>query len=362
VAAALAAVHAQAMSLPQAAAMVIGMDLGTTGSAALATIGGTVRARRTGFAHVIFNSMTAVGAFFLLTPYLAAVDRIWPGASAGNPEFVLVGFHSFFNLIGALGVLPVTDRFAALITRLFPERGNPLTRRLDLTLLSTPAVALQAVSATLLDLFRTVARMTSVLLEETVSSADILDELPDIEEAITATRDYLQNLTIPRNTPEQLSGYLAAMHILDHLGRLCRRLHDAPRRGMRIQEDHDLRSMAELLRIHAAQLASADRLADQETRERLHALNASLKSGMRAFRQKAVGLTAERALTASAALARMDAARWLRRIGYHYWRIAFHLGHEELTLASPPSKTDNVAPQKNSAVSPKGGTPLVSPP
>ncbi len=48
------------VSFVQAAALVIGMDVGTTVTAILATIGASIDARRTGLAHVvIFNLFTA---------------------------------------------------------------------------------------------------------------------------------------------------------------------------------------------------------------------------------------------------------------------------------------------------------------
>ncbi len=53
VATAITAVSVGAISFPQAAAMVIGMDVGTTVTAALATIGGDTAVRRTGLAHVL---------------------------------------------------------------------------------------------------------------------------------------------------------------------------------------------------------------------------------------------------------------------------------------------------------------------
>ena len=49
-----------------AAALVVGMNVGTTFTAALATVGGSVAMRRTGFAHVVYNCLTGVGAFFLI--------------------------------------------------------------------------------------------------------------------------------------------------------------------------------------------------------------------------------------------------------------------------------------------------------
>ena len=76
VAAALAAIASGAITLPQAAAMVIGMDIGTTFTAALATVGGSTAARQTGFAHVIYNVLTGVMAFVLLGPFIALMEIV----------------------------------------------------------------------------------------------------------------------------------------------------------------------------------------------------------------------------------------------------------------------------------------------
>jgi len=223
VAAALTAVHTQTITLNQAAAMVIGMDLGTTVTAAMATIGGNIQARRTGLAHVIYNAMTAVGAFLLLTPFLNGVEIAFPGTSVMEPELVLVGFHTFFNTLGVIAILPFTNQFAAMIIRLFPERGNPLTRHLDPTLLSSPSVALQAVTATLQDLTRSV-------FEELIQRLDTPQKqseshgLGDAEEAVDQTRDYLQQLQVERQQSEWLSEYMRSIHILDHLRRVVARV------------------------------------------------------------------------------------------------------------------------------------------
>ena len=69
VAVALSALFAGAINFEQAAALVIGMDVGTTITAALATIGQSIEARRTGLSHVIYNFMTAIGAFFFNYPF-----------------------------------------------------------------------------------------------------------------------------------------------------------------------------------------------------------------------------------------------------------------------------------------------------
>ncbi len=88
VAAALTALTAGAITLPQAAAMVIGMDIATTSTTALATLGGSAAARRTGYAHVIYNLLTGILAFFLLSPYLDGIDALLPGAALGSDSRV----------------------------------------------------------------------------------------------------------------------------------------------------------------------------------------------------------------------------------------------------------------------------------
>ena len=74
VAMALVALGTDAISFPQAAALVIGMNVGTTFTAVLATIGGSTAMRQTGFAHVVYNLVTGAIAFLLLGP-LTRVSR-----------------------------------------------------------------------------------------------------------------------------------------------------------------------------------------------------------------------------------------------------------------------------------------------
>jgi len=112
VAVALSALFAGAINFEQAAALVIGMDVGTTITATLATIGQSIEARRTGFSHVIYNIMTAIGAFFLITPFTMAIESFFPDIISSNAEISLVAFHTTFNFIGLVFILPFTINFA----------------------------------------------------------------------------------------------------------------------------------------------------------------------------------------------------------------------------------------------------------
>jgi len=125
VAATLTALHASAISFEQALALVIGMDIGTTITAVLATIGGTTAAKRTGISHLIYNLITGSGALLLITPYILVLLYFAPTALAANAELSLVAFHTLFNILGLILILPFTSRFARFIERLVPEKGSP---------------------------------------------------------------------------------------------------------------------------------------------------------------------------------------------------------------------------------------------
>lgn len=112
VAATLTILYAGMIDFEQAAALVIGMDVGTTFTAIIATIGGNINVRRTGFAHVIFNILTAIGAVFLILPFIKLCNFIDIGFISNNSEIALVIFHSTFNLLGVLIILPFTKYFA----------------------------------------------------------------------------------------------------------------------------------------------------------------------------------------------------------------------------------------------------------
>ncbi len=334
VAAALAAVNTGTISLSQAAAMVIGMDLGTTVTAAAATIGGNVQARRTGFAHVIYNMLTAVGAFVLLVPYLRTVSALAPATIQQDPEFVLVGFHTFFNTIGVIAILPFTHRFARMIERMFPERGNALSRRLDRTLLSTPEMALNAVTATIQDIVAVVFSELSRLLRAPADGS-VTETVAQVDDALHRAHQYLQQVRIPSENQTLMRKSIAALHVLDHLGRVTRRL-QAESRLRTCRNDPQLSKLADDLADVSAKLAETPFPISAELAASFQAANQRLKRGMRDYRAATIASVAAGELSPEAALKHMDAARWLRRIGYHNWRIAHHMTGEDIPNPTRP--------------------------
>jgi phosphate:Na+ symporter len=199
VAMALAAVNASAMTVQQAAATVIGMDIGTTATAVLATIGGSVHAKRTGYAHAMYNLFAGTAAFLILVPFMHALERFAPRLLASEPELVLVGFHTFFNLLGVSIALPFAPKLAGLLVRLAPLKVIPFARRLDHSLLDAPAAALDALGTTLADLTATTFEMILQLLS-TTRARGVEARVGQIRQALSETRTYVESI---RSSPDE---------------------------------------------------------------------------------------------------------------------------------------------------------------
>ncbi len=337
VATALAALNAGAIELSQAAAMVIGMDVGTTVTAAMATLGASTPARRTGWAHVIYNLLTGLGAFLLLPAYVWALEETAPAFAASDPELSLVAFHTLFNGLGVLAVLPLTDRFAGLVERLVPDRPSPFAQRLDRSLFADAGIAMDAVSATLFDLAdKACEELVAVLPHGGVRSEEALDY---IDLALHDTRDYVTAIPVRGGDDPTRARQMAALHAIDHLDRLIDRCRDSSDLDA-LRETAELAGLATAVEADAR--SAATWLGDPRTPspvESVRMLWQDLEEDRGSRRSEIAARASHGEVSGETALRQMDAVRWLRRTAHHLWRILHHLRY---VLPSPPGTLEEV--------------------
>ncbi len=318
VAIAVTAVHSGNITFPQAAAMVIGMNIGTTVTALIATVGGTASARRTGLAHVLYNLMTGIGTFILLVPLIHLLDWLAPALSSGAPEIALVVFHTAFNCLGLVAILPFSSMFAAMIERIVPERGNPLLQRLDKRLKQQSNLAVAAVEATLCDLVANVFNRLAAALTDKPSQNAV--PLSDVTDAVAQTGHFLDMLDIPSDDKSMWVKHKASYHILDHLRRLIARL-ERSERFEAIRALPDVAPQVQCLAEAACQVALDAANVPESEIDRYHSEYRTLKSQDQHLRRRFMSQAAKGKLTVDAAMQQTAAIRSLRRMGYHVWRI-----------------------------------------
>ncbi|MDN3555705.1 Na/Pi cotransporter family protein [Halomonas maura] len=132
-----------------ALAIAIGANIGTTVTALIGALGAGSAGRRLAGAHLIFNLVTACVALALLLPLAHLVDLLggWIGLAEGAWPLKLALFHTLFNGLGILLMLPMIPRLAGLLERLIPDPGrqDPAEARyLDATALEHADTAVAA--------------------------------------------------------------------------------------------------------------------------------------------------------------------------------------------------------------------------
>ncbi|EQC49091.1 putative Na/Pi-cotransporter II-like protein [Bacteriovorax sp. BSW11_IV] len=132
---ALTALSQGIITLDGACALVIGADLGTTGTTILGAVGGSQDKKRIAAAHVTFNLVTDLLALLFIFPLIKLAKMI---VGDGEELFTLVFFHSSFNLIGILIFFPFLNRFEKFLMKIVPEKKGEKFFNLD-TLFATTA-------------------------------------------------------------------------------------------------------------------------------------------------------------------------------------------------------------------------------
>ncbi len=309
VALAIAGVHAGRLAFGDAARLVIGMDIGTTSSALLASLGGTLAARRTGASHVLFNVLTAVVAVALLPLYAGLFETLAPGFFRRSPEIALVGFHSGFNLLGVVLILPFLGLFARLVTRLLPDRSPSAMGELDPALLARPALALEAAASAARRLARAVAADGAQLLRAGAEAGEATERLAPRAEELTRLRRFLGELGGDQKHAEETERQRELFLAVDHIGRLRRRLAS----GVPALDDEFLREA----RARTARACSGAPGLAHEASE--------LARGVDTFRRRIAARVAAGEVAAEEAFARLDEGRRLAHALRHLSRIEVHL-------------------------------------
>jgi phosphate:Na+ symporter len=352
----LVALHAGSITLEQAAALVIGQNVGTTVTAILGAIGGNIGARRAAVAHTMFNVGTGALALLVLGPFLELVQSLGTRFVDDSPESAVALFHTAFNVLGVAIFFPFTTQFAAAIERIVPERKVPAVERLSPGALQMPAMALEAARKSAIQVGLEVVRLgveslrsaarrddeepvwrralallgdpRAILAGADEATRELADRLRRAERATSALVEYLGRIRTGAQPPDLRDEHVELLHAVDHLGRLVRVVE-------REEELEVVAGDAELQRLAAA---VADELAPglaSATDDPAHApeLAAAFDVAARAesqrrdeYRSSILALLADGSLLPTDADRLLKASRWVGKIPKHAHRILLHLG------------------------------------
>ncbi len=320
----LTALYANAINFEQAAALVIGMDVGTTVTALMASIGGSANVRRTGFSHVIYNLFTGVMALFLITPYIYLWDTLAPGALMQNAEIALVAFHTFFNILGVLIVLPFTHQFAHLIEKIIPSKEPIFTEKLDFRLLEEPHLALEVARISAQDEFIALLQHINFILGDVKYGKK--SDLTLLQSALDKTHYYIDQINPKREKDARWKELISLIHILDHAQRLHERCEEEEYRARLVQKSPDLHTdQQHLITANNKIISAISSKRFSDAKNYAHSNKKLIIQSMEPYRNMIAEKMAKDEINIPAGTSKLEAARWLIRVSHHIARITFHM-------------------------------------
>lgn len=335
----LTALHMGSMSLAQAAAMVIGVNVGTTVTAGLAAIGASVAAKRTALAHLLFNAVTGLVALAVLPGFVWLVDWLGDRIVQGDEALTLAAFHTTFNIAGVALLLPFSRRFADAIERIIPERGPRLSRYLEARAADMGAIAVEALRKTAQE----IAGVTFVALLDILRSGKPTRASTErIEAAVAAlrdARDYLAHLSVMEQLGEgEQNRHVSTIHALEHLQRLVHNALEAQTKTWTATAE--LREASAIL--ESSLVSTIEWAGDPQRAAPVATVESSSQAiADRRKRQRPdiLAQTARGQVSPAAAEKYLDSMRWLDETAYFLYRIADHLSGERVQEPPPSQPT-----------------------
>ena len=323
VAIALTALFAGTINFEQAAVLIIGMDVGTTSTAALASIGGNVNSRRTGLSHVIYNLMTGIGALLILSPYISVWENISPGSLYQNAEIGLVAFHTTFNALGVFIVLPFAEKFSNFIKKVIPEKESIYTAGLDKSLLKENSMAITALNASVKSEVVALFSYLKIMLDDTDKGS--LTDLDEMQIVLDKTHDFADHIHIANEIETHRLRLLSLIHALDHMQRLHERLEDveSAKTVLSLSSLNEFRK--ELNQVVLNIVDSKRMVLVEEKLLQVGSLLPGIAQQSEILRDETMTLIASGELTVATGNKRLEAIRWLRRVSIHVNKIMMHL-------------------------------------
>lgn len=228
---------AGAIGLGIALPFLFGSNIGTTITAILASIGGSVPSKRAAFFHVLFNVVGSIIFMIILGPFTALINYI-NSISTITPELQLAIAHGIFNIITTILFFPFINKIVDVIQKIIPNHAKEL--QMDLSELDPhvvqlfPSHALAIAKSKILemgDLAISIIENVKIYFEEKSTSAK--ESVEEIENAINLLdqkiTEYLLLISHEQLNDHDSKDYFANMKSIkdiERIGDLCVNLLD----------------------------------------------------------------------------------------------------------------------------------------
>ncbi len=202
------ALAAGQITYENALALAIGANVGTTITAILGAMSANEAGKRLAVAHLIFNVVTGAIAILFIYQLVALVNSASAliGIADDDYSLKLAVFHSVFNVLGIVVMLPLLNLLVTSLERFIPEKKPEVDQPKYLSESSAafPGTALEAVRLETLRVYEAALRI--IIDGLGMKKADVLSNI-DLEQAVMAQK-HNSSIRHRRDVRKAHQGYL----------------------------------------------------------------------------------------------------------------------------------------------------------
>lgn len=174
----------QTISLKGALPIILGLNIGTTLSSFVASIGGNTESKRTAMAHILFNIIGSLFFLILLSPYYMLMQWLQDSYFGSNRALTLAVAHTIQNVVTTLVLYFFINQFIKLVKIIVPDKKGEKERAEyiydEVIINESPVLALDLVR-------KGIIQMSDIVKEyfDLVKSYSFKDNVKAVEESET---------------------------------------------------------------------------------------------------------------------------------------------------------------------------------
>lgn len=226
------------IGLTGALPILFGDNIGTTITAVIASIGGSVSAKRTAASHVIFNLTGTLIFIWFIPLYAKFITMISPeGPEVQVIARQIANAHMCFNVANTIIFLPLIPILVKVVMKIVPGKDeNRLPSQpafIDYNVLERPFAAIHLATRELSRVAEFTIKMVgeakkAFLLNDGAAAKNVADMEDAVDELEGKTVDYLSSVfsteSVTEHQASQISGLIHVAMDIEHIGDYCKNI------------------------------------------------------------------------------------------------------------------------------------------
>jgi phosphate:Na+ symporter len=333
-------------------AVILGDNIGTTVTAQLAALNANITAKRTAWAHTLFNLIGAAYMLILLNVkingqpiFLYFINLITPGNvwAGQNIERHVANSHSIFNIVNCIIFIPLAGVMAFVVTKMIRGEVEVIehgTKYLDNRMIITPDIAIGQAKKEIVRMAHYAEQELDLSIQSVFSKnnrerEEMFEKIKRREEAVNLLENEISSFLIridqqpiTEDQSNTTAAFLHLIHDIERIGDIAENILDLvvlkEEEGIKFSEiaEKETRELSNHVAESIALTISAFEKWDKKTAEQAIEMEGKIDATEQAFRDNHIKRLGREECDPKAGVVFLDVLSNLERAGDHSDNIA----------------------------------------